>query len=191
MFVSGLGSPRWHLVFRKDVQALYCLLQLMISLTVQWYQPSIQSRMELLYVLYAEYSKFTWKTCFVNFHAAFHSKLLYFLMCWLTYCINCPCCVQNTSNHPRLSPPNSSSGRSTLPPASSWYGTSRSIPLSFTINWKWELCYWFPPFLYAGGIVTWMPGQQLVGWHHHNLKWNQNQNHKLIHFPILLLFQVQ
>ncbi|XP_039816663.1 uncharacterized protein LOC120679197 isoform X2 [Panicum virgatum] len=26
----------------------------------------------------------------------------------------------NTSNHPRLSPPNSSSGRSTLPPASSW-----------------------------------------------------------------------
>ena len=58
MFVSGLGSPRWHLVFRKDVQALYCLPQLMISLTVRWYQPSIQSRMEYMYVLYAENSKF-------------------------------------------------------------------------------------------------------------------------------------
>jgi hypothetical protein len=32
--------------------------------------------------------------------------------------------LQNTTNQPRLSPPNSSSGRPTLPSAASWYVSS-------------------------------------------------------------------
>lgn len=51
IFLSGVGFLKWRLVFPKDVQELYCLLQQRISLTVRWFQPNIQSRMEQLYVL--------------------------------------------------------------------------------------------------------------------------------------------
>lgn len=156
-FLSGLESPRWHLVFHKDVQALCCPLQEMISLTVRWFQPSIHSRMEHLYVLYAENSK-----C-IGRHAIFLNLMLLsslgliadiFIMFWLTYSINWPPSVQNATNQPRLSPPNSSSGRSTLPPAASWYGISKSLllPFCYALKLRTVLLIFFP-FLCAGGSV--------------------------------------
>ena len=77
-----------------------------------------------------------------------------FIMFWLTYSINWPPSVQNATNQPRLSPPNSSSGRSTLPPAASWYGISKSLllPFCYALKLRTVLLIFFP-FLCAGGSV--------------------------------------
>ena len=73
-------------------------------------------------------------------------------MFWLAYSINWPPSVQNTTNQPRLSPPNSSSGRSTLPPAASWYGTSKSLllPFCYALKLRTVLLTFFPFFMCRG-----------------------------------------
>lgn len=101
----------------------------MISLTVRSFQQNIQSRMAYLYVLNAVKIKCIGRhvVCLRPCCFLVYVKSLIF-PCELTHCINWHSSVQNATNQPRLSP-----GRSTLPPAASWYDSSGSVPLSFFV----------------------------------------------------------
>ena len=131
--------------------------QLTISLTVRWYQPSIQSRMEHLYVFYAEIlnSFEDMSFFFPKFHAAFQSRLIccIFLCVGLYTAFNClfVCRIPTTSPDFHLQIVVLGGPRfHQLPHGMVPLGVLRYLSLYIENE---NRVTDFPPYLCAGGIV--------------------------------------